>query len=186
MKFKLTVLLAAVVVTMGLLLGTSAAQEAEVIFDPGDPGKAIGITNLDIGGTSYDVAFDEQSAAFGLYGELPGVFDFTTSDSANEAINAVIVELNEENAQRVGEEGTGENKLQLSFFIGYDSDGEGLLAIANVYQASIDEGTWASLEPDILLWSGDERTYATFTQAGPAPAAAFLPGAVYLPLLLSP
>jgi hypothetical protein len=57
MKFKLTVLLATFVVALGLLLGTSTAQAAEVIFDPVVPGKANGITNLDIGGTPYNVAW---------------------------------------------------------------------------------------------------------------------------------
>jgi hypothetical protein len=59
MKFKRTVLLATFVVTMGLLLGTSAAQATEVILD-GD-GNVLQILDLPIddGGktTVYDVDF---------------------------------------------------------------------------------------------------------------------------------
>ena len=60
MKFKLTVLLAACVVTMGLLLGTSAAQAATVIFDPSDPERAIGINNLDVGHASGFLQFSDE------------------------------------------------------------------------------------------------------------------------------
>jgi hypothetical protein len=98
MKFKLTVLLAACVVTMGLLLGTSAAQAATVFFDPSDPERAIGINNLDVGGTLYNVAFISQTTAQSLYGDVPGVFDFPDSASASAAVDAVNVELNAEGA----------------------------------------------------------------------------------------
>ena len=178
MKFKRTVLLATFVVTMGLLLGTSTAQAAEVIFDPNIAGKAIGITNLDIDGTPYNVAFDEQTPAVGIYGELPGVFDFTTDASASAAVNAVVDELNAENAQRVGEEGIPENGLQLAFAIGYSSTGNDLLAVANTFEGSIVDGNWANTGSDQLLWIGDERTYATFTLAGPAPDPVTIGGSV--------
>ena len=104
MKFKLTVLLAAVVVTMGLLLGTSAAQEAEVIFDPDVPGKANEIKNLDIGGTSYNVAFSTLEDPVDVYGPYEGKYTFTTETAASDAVDAVNGALtdSEENVLRVG------------------------------------------------------------------------------------
>ena len=121
MKFKQTVLLATFVVTMGLLLGTSAAQAAEVTFGTVITDKAIGITNLDIGGTFYNVLFDEQTPAVGVYGALPGDFDFTTDVSAEAAANAVNAALNGANAQLVGEDTPLDNPLSLSFNVGYGS-----------------------------------------------------------------
>ena len=77
MKFKRTVILATFVVTMGLLLGTSAAQEPTVIFEPGTS-KAIRIENLEFEGTLYNVAFTPPATAAEVYGRSPGQFDRKT------------------------------------------------------------------------------------------------------------
>jgi hypothetical protein len=59
--------LAAGAVVMGLLLGTSMAQAEDVIFDPNDADQATGITDLDIGGTLYNVDFISQTTALSVY-----------------------------------------------------------------------------------------------------------------------
>jgi hypothetical protein len=68
MKFKRTVLLATFVVTLGLLLGTGAAQAEPIVIVDGD--TATGIQNLDVDGTLYNVAFLFISADE-LYGDTP-------------------------------------------------------------------------------------------------------------------
>ena len=177
--YRLGSTLTAGVVAMGLLLGASMAQAA-VVFSTNTPNKAVGITDLNIGGTFYNVAFDEQTPAVGIYGGLPGVFDFTTVGSASAAVDAVVAELNTAGALRVGEEVIDTlNPLQETFNVGYGSTGNDALAVVDIVQAAIDVGTWANLGADILLYNGDERTYATFTVSQPpipVPAAAWLFG----------
>jgi hypothetical protein len=56
MKFKLIVFFATGVIALGLLLGTSAAQAATVIVEDGN---ATRIDNLDVGGTFYNVVFED-------------------------------------------------------------------------------------------------------------------------------
>ena len=113
MKFKLIVLLTACVLTMGLLPSTSEAQEApEVIFDPANSQKATGINNLNIGGTLYNVAFTTLHFANEVYGPYPGVYDFTTIDSAGAAVDTVDLALTAAGATSVGAEGTPEGAVQ--------------------------------------------------------------------------
>ncbi len=118
MKRKLTVILATFVVTMGLLLGTSAAQEATVIFEEGT-NKAIAIRNLDFEGTLYNVVFTPfGTTAQQVYGDFPGQFDFRGSPSEDAAI-AVNRELNLAGATGVGAEGS----FALPFYwIGFGSE----------------------------------------------------------------
>ena len=56
---KLGATLAAAAVALSLLLGTSTAHAARVIHDESN---ATGITNLDVAGTQYNVAFVFDSA----------------------------------------------------------------------------------------------------------------------------
>ena len=44
-------------------------------LDPDDNDNAIRITDLDIGGTPYNVTFISQTTALSQYGDLPGDFD---------------------------------------------------------------------------------------------------------------
>jgi hypothetical protein len=167
MKLKHTSILLTCIAVLAFLPVTSMAQ-ATVIFSTANPGKAVGITDLNIEGTLYNVAFDEQSPAVGIYGDLPGVFSFTTANSANAAVTAVVNALNGASAQRVGEEPiTVNNKLQLLFAIAYSSTGNDALAVANTYEGGLTDGAWLNTGADQLLWIGDERTYATFTMTGP-------------------
>ena len=69
MKFKRTVFLTAVIVAMGLLLGTGATQAATVIID--DTGtNATGIEGLVVIGSVYNVTF-LTTTANDLYGPGP-------------------------------------------------------------------------------------------------------------------
>ena len=166
MKFKRTAFLMAVVVTVGLLLGTSAAQAAEVIFDPDNPTRATGITNLDIGGTAYNVAFISQTTAQLLYGDVPGVFDFSNSASASAAVDAVNVELNAEGANYVGSEGGENTPFNEVFHVGYEHDivEIGEIDVVKVWEGAIAGGAWVRPEdPDLWSWQFDEKTYADFT-----------------------
>jgi hypothetical protein len=119
MKLKLTVILATFVVTMGLLLGTSAAQETTVIFENGTL-KAIGIRNLDFDGKRYHVEFysDTLTSARVVYGNYPGKFVIEGYDPTFAAIDAVHSALNMAGAKAVGAEGAP----GLPFFrVGYES-----------------------------------------------------------------
>ena len=166
MKFKRTAFLMAVVVTIGLLLGTSAAQAATVIFDPDNPNRATGITDLDIGGTLYNVAFISQTTAQSLYGDVPGIFDFSNSDSASAAVDAVNVELNAAGANHVGSEGGENTPFSEVFHVGYEHDivEIGEIDVVKVWEGAIAGGAWVRPEdPDLWSWQFDEKTYADFT-----------------------
>ena len=117
---------------------------------------------------------------------MPGVFDFTTEASASAAVDAVVAALNPAGALRVGEEVIDTlNPLQEFFNVGYGSTGNGALAAVDIVQAGIDVGTWANLGAANLLYNGDERTYATFTEVSaiPVPAAVWLFGSGLLGLV---
>jgi hypothetical protein len=94
-----------------------------VDYDPDYPNKAIGITDLIIDGTTYNVEFLERDTAFDAYGPLRGDFDFGDQRSAQDAIVAVADALNAEAPRptHVGQKGTQSN-LDGSFYIGYGSD----------------------------------------------------------------
>jgi hypothetical protein len=165
MKFKPTVIIATVVVTMGLLLGTSAAQAANVIFDPNDSTKATGIEDLDIGGTLYNVTFTETStAAVQVYGPFPGTFDFDTSQTAADAANAVNNALNINGAQTVGAEESG----GLPFYrIGFKSQLVGPIEAVIFWEAIKGDGDldpWVkNVDPDVDLYALGVRIWADFT-----------------------
>jgi hypothetical protein len=170
MKFKRTVFLTAVVVAMGLLLGTSAAQAANVNFDPNDSTKATGIENLDIGGTLYNVAFTAmQTAAAEVYGPFPGTFDFDTNQTAADAAHAVNNALNINGAQTVGAEGSD----GVPFYrIGF-KEGSVLGIEAVIFWEAIkgdgDLDPWLkNVDPDVDHYTLGVRMWADFTPAVPS------------------
>jgi hypothetical protein len=161
--------LAAGVLALGLLLGASTTQAA-VIFDPNDPNKATGITDLNVGGTLYDVAFNSQAFAFEIYGPFPGEFSiFDTSAEAESASDAVCAALNAAGALSVGE--TGLPGVE-GFNIGFESF---ILPLGNVESVNVArgfiEGTdWICEDINQLTYNFDERTWAEFTPVdGPPP-----------------
>ena len=175
--------LAAGVVAMSLLLGASAASAATVTFGS-LPGKAIGITELDVGGTLYDVLFDESATALSVYGAFPGTFPFTPNE-AFVAAEAVVAALNTAGALLVGEDTSEDDPLLNSKFnIGYDSD-DTLIQLVIVWEGNFNGADWTVPRTDNESWATEVRTYATFTPAAavPVPAAVWLFGSGLLGLI---
>jgi len=164
MKLKLTVLLATFVVTMGLLLGTSAAQAATVITD--DDGNVTRIENLEVivfptERTIWDVDFVDDTAS-GVYG-TGFDFDFTIAADALAAVAAVNNALTSHDSPVLGAGPQGSDQ----FFIGY------LKFAAKVYAAggeNIIAGAWGDCEDGCLggarvMTPNGSFTWAKFTEA---------------------
>ena len=167
MKFKPTVLLAIFAITMGLLLGTGAAQAQTVIFDSTIPDKAIGITGLNVNGTTYDVDFIYATGAIGIYGQQPGDYDFDNLADAEAAVVAANAALNAANVLFVGSEGTGVNFELYSkfYFVGFE-DGPKIRGKVEQVETSLGsrpDATWVQSE-DLIIYS-DARTWAAFSPA---------------------
>jgi hypothetical protein len=92
MKIKRAVILLTVIVAMGLLLGTSAAQAQPEVQTNADGNVAHGILNLEVEGVLYNVIFKYDST-IGVYGDPPA-FDFTFDAEAVAAAIAVTDALN--------------------------------------------------------------------------------------------
>ena len=173
-RFKLTLAITGVL----LLIIVSAAQAATVIFDSGTSGKAIGIEGLTVPGFSlpFNVAFIGPTEAVNVYGSPPEL-DFTTSDSASAAVDAVNAELNGANATSVGQEGLGAFD---TYRIGYEVFGSGPTQAIRVWEGA---GTpWENVGDDQLFYNADARIYADFNPV-PVPAAVWLLGGGLVGLL---
>jgi len=170
MKFKATVFLLASVAAMCLLLGTSAAQAADVIFSATIPTQAIGIEDLDVNGTLYDVDFTEpETVAAQVYGEFPGTFDFNTRETAAAAADAVNAALTAENAWTVGAEGSGGLPFyRIGFVSGIVLDEIEAVGFWESATDNIDIDRWIrnATEPDIDHYTLGVRLWAKFTQVG--------------------
>jgi hypothetical protein len=164
--------------TLGIaLLGASAASAETVTFGSRE-GKAIGITDLDVGGTLYDVLFPEKTRAVAVYGEFPGTFTFTTNGDAQTAAIAVAGALTIANALTVGEDTPLDVSENGSFNIAFQSFGPSALLGFADYQAGRKATDWAATGGGSVSWTGEDRTWATFTPAAavPVPAAVWLFG----------
>jgi len=151
--------LAAGAVAVGLLLAASTAQAEDVIFDPSDPNKATGITDLDVGGTLYDVAFNLQAFAFEIYGAFPGNFPiFNTAQEAGDARDAVDAALNSAGALSLGEDGLAGVEAN-GFNIGFESFivPIGDVESVNVARGFIEGTDWISGGINSLTYNLDER-----------------------------
>jgi hypothetical protein len=173
----------AVAIAACLMLGASAAQSAtEVILDTDSRFKAIGITDLDIGGTLYNVTFASDSLAVRVYGEFPGTFTFTTEEDAQAAVDAIVAALNDSVAQLVGDETTLDvDPLARSFNVGYDSADIFGAKVALIVAGDYVSDTWSDAGADSLGYNIDQRTYAVL-QPVPIPAAAWLFGSALIGL----
>ncbi len=78
-------------VALALLLGAGAAQAFTVQFT-GE--NATGILNLEVGSTFYNITFQHETAQ-DIYGTV-SLFDFITSEGAEEAMEAVNAALDSE------------------------------------------------------------------------------------------
>jgi hypothetical protein len=166
--------------TLGIaLLGASAASAETVTFGSRE-GKAIGITDLDVGGTLYDVLFPEKTRAVVVYGEFPGTFTFTTKGDAGTAAIAVAAALTIAEALTVGEDTPLDLSDNLGFNIAFQSIGpSALLGFADYQTGGYASGLgWANTGSGSVSWTGEDRTWATFTPAAavPVPAAVWLFG----------
>jgi hypothetical protein len=126
--------------------------------------KAIAITDLDINGTLYDVAFAEIAPAVLVYGVFPGTFTFpTTNGDAQDAVLAVVGALSTAGALTVGEDTQLDTSLNSTFNVAYQSSGPtAALGVAD-YQTGSNAGGWAISAPGSSSWLVEERTWATFT-----------------------
>ncbi len=183
---------------LAMLLGSVTAT-AEVIFDSVDTVRALGITNLDIGGTLYDVDFgEEDTTALTVYDEFPGTYDFpgvilappddpkNSGPEAKAAVDAVNDALQAAGAMFVsGIERPGgvtdcPDALYpgCTFRVGFNGF---IVPIGDVDTVAVWEGavqgaTWARPEDwDQLSYNFDERIYATYTVV-PEPSGALLLG----------
>jgi hypothetical protein len=183
MKLKRTVLLAAIVVTMGLLLGANAAQAANVKFgDPNNPNQATRIENFDIDSKRYTVVFtDKETVAADIYGAFPGTFDFDF-DQSKDAADAVNEELSAAGAQTVGAAGEVDST---AYRIGFESDevgpsGQKIEAV--FYWDSTKqkpEAAWQRLPASSVgSYNTGNWIWAVFTLEGPAPPPVTIGGTV--------
>ena len=165
------------------------AHVATVKFENGTS-KAIGIENLDIDGTLYNVAFTSTgTVAVQVYGIIPGQFDFSLATTATTAINAVNFELNKADATGVGAEGSGAVPF---FWVGFDSEMgvDPQIEIVFVFETirgEVQTGAnkiWVRIEgaTDSELYNFGQGVWAGFTPV-PIPAAVWLLGSGLIGLL---
>jgi hypothetical protein len=172
------------VVVLALLLGAGAAQATEVIRDGNQSTRAIGIMDLDIGGTLYEVDFIFPQDPEIVYGDLPGEFDFNTNESALAATDAVTAALNTEGGVfYVGSQGGFNGPAATHYSVAYASETftDGREADVHSWRVSFEDGTWLPGVDTISDWEGDERTWAIFTVV-PEPQGVLLNGAALLVL----
>lgn len=147
-------------VVLLLVPGSGAAQTTEVHFDGSN---ATGITNLNVGGTFYDVMFLYDTAE-NIYGAEPGVYDFSDEPSAEAARDAVTAALNTEPTVVTAGPNTS---IEINIPFGFEND------FATVEQSFYlsGPGNWINpTDPDIRIFQ-NPNTYAKFGAATPAEPA---------------
>ena len=147
---------ATAVIAVGLMFGATTSQAATVQRD-GD--TATGITDLVVGGVTYDVVFT-NAAGSSIYGDPPK-FDFKTNAEARAAIEAAAAAL----TAAGGIQGASNARTPI-FRIGFKIEGDGLARLVTVWEAVRGDGqsdTWAPLsDPDFFPFL-DDGTYANFS-----------------------
>ena len=150
------------------LLLAAPAHAADVIFDPEIDHKAIGITNLEIGGIFYDVTFPEQKTAEDVYGPPPGVFTFN-KDNIFDAVNAVNAALNADPDNTpfwVGVENGAIDESTQVYLVGFGINKVGELSILDSHNGqNLGFDIWRDISPiEKPAYSIDLRTFAVFTE----------------------
>ena len=168
------------VVAMVFALGMGSAQAGfEVIFDPNDATKAIGIMNLAVVDepVPFDVLFTPSTTASNIYGDfdlMGNNYDFSTNAAAQNAVFAAVNALNFADAETIG---TTMTVGSLLFRVPFES-----IAVGEVEAVLYWEGLREAVPPGpwlpALMIDGDayflgERVWARFTVV-PAPATVWL------------
>ena len=169
-RFKLVMILVGAL----FLMGFSTAQAAPTVrLDPSNNFVALGIDNLNVNGTLYNVdfIFTDADQLYGSSGNK--VFDFTSDAAANSAVDAAVAALNDYNGTSlfdvmlVGNRKPNEDNF---FIVGYNEDGGRTDYIQGFYSTD----TWVNDQPGDRL-SFVNATYADFN-AVPIPGAVWLLG----------
>ena len=139
-----------------LMLGATTSQ-AETVQRDGD--TATGITDLVVGGVTYDVVF--TNAGGGSVYDDPPKFDFNSNAEAKAAIEAAAAAL----TAAGGIQGVSDFETPV-FRIGFEIEGDGLTRLVSVWEAFRGDGqsdTWARApDPDFFPFV-DRGTYAKFS-----------------------
>jgi len=172
MKFKRTSLLTTFVVTMGLLLGASAAQAQPVVNVDDD--TATSILYLEVGSTAYNVYFLKTSAD-DLY---TSDFDFTDGTSARSAMLAINRALNTD--QRATHAGPSKDAGVRGYNIGFgESDIGGGMINTDVQAAAYNSGGGGWIDTGVIGKDPSSVTiYADFEVAGDPPNSVLIGGTV--------
>ena len=168
----------------------SGVQAAPVLLS--DNNVAIGILNLEVGGTLYNVDFEFDEWP-DIYGSPTPVFDFTAelAQEANEKVNAVLNGANE-SGEKVKQVGPPQE--------GASNEGFPLYAIGVNFESPYVDWIGAAFIDNLDLWADDflgipltgsqdiESTWmwANFSEAPseiPVPAAVWLFGSGLLGLI---
>ena len=164
---KRILVLAAAAVVMSLLLGTHAANAANVIFQSGT-NKAIRIENLQIAGEAYTAEFRVNRPAYDVYGPYSGTYTFNSQPSAEEAMRDIAVALTAAGAETVGESGGSEGTPFYNVaWKGRLSVGVESVVVERAGNENISE--WIPLGENIWTYNLDSKTYVTFTGGGGEP-----------------
>jgi hypothetical protein len=171
---------------IGLFMIASGVQAAPVLLS--DNNVAIGILNLEVGGTLYNVDFEFDEWP-DIYGGPTPVFDFTAelAQEANEKVNAVLNGVNE-SGEKVKQVGPPQE--------GASNEGFPLYAIGVNFESPYVDWIGAAFIDNLDLWADDflgipltgaqnaDQTWmwATFTPV-PVPAAVWLFGSGLLGLI---
>jgi hypothetical protein len=142
-----------------MLFLTGAPAHAFSVDLDGTGTNAVGITDLDISGTAYDVTFELiQAGAAGIF--------FTSDPAAQAATNAINAALNSSPAVTIG------SSTNLNYFVPYSAGGGNVEADQGSFIA---DTTWIRLGAS--LDDTDIVEMARFSPAVvPIPAAAWLFG----------
>ena len=183
-------LLCATLLVFGLVCTANAAT---VVLDPLNDDTAIGMRNLQVGNTLYNMAFIRGSAA-DVYGGFPGVFPFGDSGAAAAAVDAANGALNDYNllnATDVTRVGFAVASGSPAWLLAYDSQA-GIPPspdTATVWRSGYDgiyggaPDTWERDTTGVFGAGYDgTSTYAAF-QVVPLPAAVWLLGSGLLGVL---
>jgi hypothetical protein len=154
------------ILTISLFLANGPAGAQTVVFgDSLDPTKATSITDLEVGGTSYNVVFEVSTFAFLVYGPFPGTFNiFNTVSQAEVAVDSVNSALNSWGATSIG----NINTPGIEFFtynIGYDTFLVGSIQMIHTWRAAKPDinDPWVSTGQNQWTYNTDERNWAVFT-----------------------